>query len=306
MLGERKERGFTLLELLLSLTALALVLQGVYAWKQAAMEEAAVQRTVNGFVLIDEAAYAFHVEQSRWPTSLADLRNPLEPLLPPLTSGGSDPVVNGVGGAYVLAVIPPDRGISVTTTMQTHEQALRVQRSFPHRTQPVAAGSAVVEFRQTVAPKDSTDHELLVWRDGRRTMTADLDFDGNEAVKVRRVKMQGFDTEGGACVGRGITTKSNGTLMECFNLRWRPVGQPGDVKCMWSGWAITSLITWRQSSPSTVPRGNASARVMGSYCDSGKVTHVRTAHCKANPTYGAVNGIPRFTVSGCPDLANPP
>lgn len=292
MLGERHDMGFTLLELLLSLTALALVLQGVYAWKQAAMEEAAVQRTVDGFVLIDEAAYAFHVERSRWPTSLAELRDPLEPLLPRLTSGGFDPVVNGVGGAYVLAVIPPDLGIRVTTTMQTHEQAQRVQRSFPHRTRRVAPASSDVVFEQRVAPKDSTDHELLVWRDGSRTMTANLDFDGNEAVKVRRLKMQGFDTDGGACTGRGITTKSDGTLMECFNLRWRPVGQTSsDVECMWTGWAPTGVISSSQVESSVRPQRPGSWRGTVGWCESGAITHVDVVTCERSGRVREGNGF---------------
>ncbi|MCY4056879.1 MAG: prepilin-type N-terminal cleavage/methylation domain-containing protein [Gammaproteobacteria bacterium] len=292
MLGKHKDKGFTLLELLLSLTALALVLQAAYAWKQAAMAEAAVQRTVDGFVLIDEAAYAFHVERSRWPTSLAELRNPLEPLLPPLTSGGFDPVVNGVGGAYVLAVIPPDLGIRVTTTMQTHGQALRVQRSFPHRTQPVAPASSDVVFEQRVAPKDSTDHELLVWRDGTRTMTANLDFNGNEAVKVRRLKMQGFDADGGACAGRGITTKSDGTLMECFNLRWRPVGQASsDVECMWTGWAATGVISYVQADISIRPVKPGSWQGTVAWCDSGRITHVDVVGCGTGGRVTAGNGF---------------
>lgn len=292
MLGKHKDKGFTLLELLLSLTALALVLQGVYAWKHAAMEAAAVQRTVDGFVLIDEAAYAFHVERSRWPTSLAELRDPLEPLLPLLTSGGFDPVVNGVGGAYVLAVIPPDLGIRVTTTMQTHEQALRVQRSFPHRTQPVAPASSDVVFEQRVAPKDSTDHELLIWRDGSRTMTANLDFDGNEAVKVRRLKMQGFDTDGGGCTGRGITTKSDGTLMECFNLRWRPVGQASsDVECMWTGWAATGVISSSQADSSIRPQRPGTWRGTVAWCDNGEITHVNVVACARSGRVRSGNGF---------------
>ena len=304
MLGKR-DRGFTLLELLLSLTALALVLQGVYAWKRAAIEEAAIQRTVDGFALIDEAAYAFHVEQSRWPTSLAELRDPLQPLLPMLTSGGVDPVVNGVGGAYTLAVIGPDLGVRVTTTMRTREQALRVQRSFPHRTLPVAAGSSDVVFEQRVAPKDSTDHQLLVWRDGSRTMTGDLDFDGQQAVKVRRLKMQGFDTDGGACVGRGITTKSDGTLMECFNLAWRPVGQASEVECMWTGWALTGLVSWRQTGQSVRPRRPSSGRLMASYCDAGEVTHVNTTSCTGGTAY-IPTGMPGFSLADCTNLPDPP
>ena len=304
MLGKRKDEGFTLLELLLSLTALTLVLQGFYVWKQAALEEAAVQRTVDGFVLIDEAAYAFHVEEARWPTSLTELRDPTAPLLPPL-SGTVDPVVNGVGGAYVLAVIPPDLGVQVTTTMQSHEQAQRVQRSFPHRTLPVVLGSSDVVFQQRVAPKDSTDHQLLVWRDGSRTMTGDLDFDGNQAVKVRRVRMQGFDTDGGACTGRGITTKSDGTLMECVALKWRPVGQSSDVECMWTGWALTGLVSWSQTSESVRPRRPSSGRLIASYCNSGEITHVNTTSCTGGTAW-IHSGMPGFTLSNCSNLPDPP
>ena len=299
----RRTRGFTLIELLLSLTALTLVLQGFYAWKRAAMEDAAIQRTIDGFIVIDEAAYAFHVEQARWPTNLVELRDPLQPLLPPIPPGGFDPVVNGVGGDYVLAVIPPPAdGIRVTTTMQTHEQALRVQRSFPHRTRLVVPGSADVVFEQRVAPKDSTDHELLVWRDGSRTMTGHLDFDGRQAQNVRRLTMRGFDTDGGACSGRGITTKSDGTLMECFNLRWRPVGQASEVECMWTGWGIVDVLSW--SGNTTHAADAAWGLVVASYCDAGKITHVRTGvQCDGfAPNYGSGS----FRTADCPDLQTPP
>ena len=306
MLRRRRNNGFTLLELLLSLTALALVLQGVYAWKRAALEEAAVQRTVDGFVLIDEAAYAFHVEQARWPTSLAELRDPLAPLLPPLTSGGSDPVTNGVGGAYALAAIPPDLGIRVTTTMQTREQALRVQRSFPQRTRPVAPASTNVVFEQRVAPKDSTDHELLVWRDGSRAMTADLDFDGNEAANVRRLRMQGFDADGGACTGRGITTRSDGTLMECVGLTWRPVGRSSDVECMWTGWAATGTIYSWQSDYSVVPRRPGIWHGTVAYCDGGEITHVDVVTCARSGRVSEGDGFSGPSSACLSGLAAPP
>lgn len=300
----RRSRGFTLLELVLSLAAIALILQGFYAWKAASLAEAAVQRTVDGLVLVDEAAYAFHVEHGRWPASLAELRDPAAPLLP-VVSGGTDPLVNGVGGAYLLALIPPDLGIRVTTSMQTHAQALRVQRSFPHRMLPVVSGSTDVVFEQRVAPKDSTDHELLVWRDGSREMRGHLDFDGHEARRVRRVEFQGFDAEGGACSGRRLASRSDGTLMECFNLKWRPVGASGGPECMWTGWEIVTVVRWGQSRESTTPRGLASASVVASWCDGGKVTHVKTTNCTAAPTWGN-SGMPGFSVSGCRGLANPP
>ncbi|MCY3840808.1 MAG: hypothetical protein OXH09_19525, partial [Gammaproteobacteria bacterium] len=189
-------------------------------------------------------------------------------------------------------LIPPALGIRVPTTMQPHEQALRVQRSFPHRTQPVAPASSDVVFEQRVAPKDSTDHELLVWRDGSRKMTANLDFDGNEAVKVRRLKMQGFDTDGGACTGRGITTKSDGTLMECFNLRWRPVGQASsDVECMWTGWAPTGVISSSQADSSIRPQKPGTWRGTVAWCDSGKITHVDVVACGRSGRVREGNGF---------------
>ena len=299
----RRERGFTLLELLLSLAALTMILQGFYLWKSAALEEARVQRTVDGFVLIDEAAYAYHVEQSAWPTSLADLRDPAAPLLA-VPAGGVEPLVNGVGGSYRLAVISPDRGIQVTTTMQTHEQAVRVQRAFPHRTLPVAAGSADVVFEQRVAPKDSSDHDMLVWRDGSREMKANLDFDGFGVENAQSVEFEGSVANGRPCTGKRIATSSAGALMECVNRRWRPVRASGDMECMWTGWQIVSVVSWGQSGRGVVPVTRAYGTVIAWWCDAGRVTHVRAARCGANRVNGA--GSPSFQVSGCADFADPP
>ena len=302
--GMPGSRGLTLLELLLSLAALTMILQGFYLWKSAALEEARVQRTVDGFVLIDEAAYAYHVEQSAWPTSLADLRDPSAPLLA-LPVAGVDPLVNGVGRPYRLSAISGDRGIRVTTQLQTHEQAVRVQRAFPHRTLPVSTGSANVVFEQRAAPKDSSDHDMLVWRDGSREMKANLDFDGFGIDDANSVEFRGSVVGGRPCAGKRIATSSAGALMECVNRRWRAVRAASEVECMWTGWQIVSVVSWGQSGPGVVPVTRARGSVIAWWCDAGTVTHVRAASCRGSRVSPGF-GLPAFHVSGCSALANPP
>lgn len=85
--GGDRSRWYTLIEATVTVAVLALVLQGYYALKSAYLEEKAVERTVEGFLLIDEAAYAFHVEEGRWPNNLAELRGTTPPLLAPVPPG---------------------------------------------------------------------------------------------------------------------------------------------------------------------------------------------------------------------------
>lgn len=290
-------RGFTLIEMILTLTALALVLQGWYAWKNARLVEAAIERTVDGFVLIDEAAYAFHVEQGRWPNNLSELRSTSPPLLPPVPSGGMDPLVNGVGGLYALGP-RLGGGIEVQTTMLNDVLAGRVQRAFPHRTRlPTPPGGGVVIFEQTAAPKDQTDHELLVWRDGTRDMEAPLPFDATVSV-----------IDGSACAGKGIATSTNGTLFECVSSAWRAVGtaaatSTGGLSCGWTGWRI--LDVFEEEKATITGRGGyweKTGNALGYLCSGGEVTQVDRAFCRKTESIHS-GGVDwrrfRFAVSDC-------
>ena len=261
-------RGFTILEMVLTLAALAMVLQGWYAWKAARLAEAGIERTVDGFVLIDEAAYAYHVEEGRWPNDLGELRASTPPLLP-VPVGGFDPLVNGVGGPYVLAP-RVGGGIEVRTEMLDDNQAASVQRAFPHRTRTEPGGVAV--FEQTVAPKDQTDHELLVWRDASRDMRAPFPFAA--AVSV---------VDGAACNGKRFGPDSAGQLFECVASVWRGVGSAfgsAAVPCGWSGDRV--VVEWAVNySDSTHCAGCPKKEGHATFwtCAGNELTNVRTGFC---------------------------
>ena len=98
-------RGMTLVEMLVTLAAASLLLHGYFVWQSAALEEAAVQRTVDGILIVDEAAYAYHAEAGDWPVSIKDLVDArLLPVHP--EDAGATALVNGVGGAIRLEPAP--------------------------------------------------------------------------------------------------------------------------------------------------------------------------------------------------------
>lgn len=86
--------------------------------------------------------------------------------------------------------------------------------------------------------------------------------------------------------------------MECFNLKWRPVGQPSSVECMWTGWALTGLVSWAQTPESVRPRRPSSGRLIASYCDAGKVTHVNTTSCTGGVEWRYLYAVGRGDRSG--------
>lgn len=94
-------------------------LQAFFAFKQDMMEDAIVQKTVNGFTLIEEAIIAFRAERGTWPATL----NTLSTYLPNWANA------NGVGRAYTLAA--EGTGLVISTRLETATQQLRVASAFP-------------------------------------------------------------------------------------------------------------------------------------------------------------------------------
>ena len=273
-------RGFTLIEMILVIFAVGMLLQGWHAFKNARLAEAAVERTVDGFVLIDEAAYAYHVEVGAWPTTLDDLRASTPPLLPgcidgspPPCGAGNEPLVNGVGGEYVLRSL--GSSIEVETELQTQDQAAAVQRAFPLRTTiaPPPDTNTVI-YTQRAAPKDQTDHQLLVWRDGSREVDQSLPF--RDPVVA-----------GDPCAGKRIGMAAMGELMECVSAQWRqvratlPPPPPTGMPCGWSGWEFVAILqTTRFTGYGLTGTGHKAADVMGWQCTNGEVSNVRPGSCR--------------------------
>lgn len=292
-------RGITLVEMLVTLATASLLLHGYFVWQAAALEEATVQRTVDGMLLVDEAAYAFHAEQGDWPASMADLVAagflPAHPEDADQTS-----LANGSGGAFGLAPAAGG-GIAISTRMldagdpSAARLAQAVVRAFPHGTR--AVGNAV-QLVRTVPPGVHADLEVLVRRDGSRAMTGGpLEFAGHGIAGVSAVAFDAAVVTGQACVGKRISTAADGVLMECVAGAWRAAGgYAGGIPCSWSGWAVVDVIGW--SSPRVQPPFTVGA-VVAWRCEEDRVIDVTTAKCSYSGSVSSGRGSPIFTLAQC-------
>ncbi len=292
-------RGVTLVEMLVTLAAASLLLHGFYVWRTAALEEAVVQRTVDGILLVDEAAYAYHAERGDWPVAMRDLV--AAGLLPPHPQQvGQTALANGTGGQFVLTPVSGG-GIRIATELleagdpSAPRLAQSVVRAFPHGT---AASGNTVELVRTTPPGAHSDLEVFVRRDATRAMTAGpLRFAGNGIAGVSEVAFQGEVVEGRPCRPRRIATASDGTLMQCLSGVWRAVGAAaGGMPCSWSGWMIVDLIGW--SSPNVSP-GYTAGSVMAWRCENGRVVEVARRRCSYRGSVAQGRGSPDFTLAQC-------
>lgn len=216
----RRRRGFTLMEMLAVLAVIALLGQGYMRWKSGVVEDQIVQRTVDGFALVDEAAYAFRLDSGTppaWPGSMA--------VLSPYLGAGTP--ANGVGTGYTLTATPTS--LQMQTAMLSEGQARAVARAFP-----LNATFDPVTFAVTLeipVPGHETSHEALLPRDGTREMLADLDFGGFSAINVDRVEATGTVqgsrgvltedvTLGGTCNADEVGMTAAGALATCQGGVW--------------------------------------------------------------------------------------
>ena len=292
-------KGVTLVEMLVTLAAASLLLHGYFVWQTAALEDAAVQRTVDGMLLVDEAAYAYHAEQGDWPASMADLVS--SGLVPADPGDASRTIlVNGTGGAFNLQAVAGG-GIKISTQLLQADDpsadrlAKTVVRSFPHGT--TAVGNRV-ELVRTVPPGAHSDLEALVRRDGSRAMTGGpLDFAGNAIAGVSAIAFDATVVKGQACSGKRISTAADGALMECVSGAWRAAGgSAGGIPCAWSGWMIVDVIGW--SSPRVTPAYTAGS-VMAWRCENDRVAEIKSARCSYAGSIPQGRGSPTFTLAQC-------
>ena len=292
-------KGITLVEMLVTLAAASLLLHGYFVWQAAVLEEATVQRTVDGMLLVDEAAYAYHAEQGDWPGSMHDLvLSGLVPAHP--DNPGQTALANGTGGAFDLLPVVGG-GISISTQLlqagdpTADRLAQAVVRAFPHGT--TAVGNTV-ELVRTTPPGAHSDLEVFVRRDGSRAMTGGpLEFAGNGIAGVSEVAFQASVTQGRPCGGKRIATVADGSLMECVQGKWRAVGAAsGGMPCSWSGWMIVDVIGW--SSPKVVPPYTAGS-VVAWRCENNRVADVTRRNCGYGGSVPQGRGSPNFTLAQC-------
>ena len=271
-------RGFTLLELLLVVAALGFIAQSYFHWKRGIAEEGIVQRTVDGFLQVDEAAYAFRIDNANtWPGIMGDLQ-PYLPGLYGITPSSTSAGANGVGGAYSIS--PLASSLNIRTAMLSEDQARAVARAFPN-TGTFNPGTFVVTLNIPVPGLESS-HDALVHRDGSREMWGDFDMDGfsvrnAEEAEVGLVRFQQDVAGGGSCATKDIGTGSDGSFFTCKNGVW--TGAPG-IPCNWTD--------WRSAKSSAIESGDhrsADHNVMVMKCEAGVITEVVHTTCAASNSY---------------------
>ena len=236
-------RGFTLLELLVVMAGVAVLAQGFYMWKRAAVADVTVERAIEAFVTVDEAVYGFRIDHpGTWP---ADIDPGLASYL------GAAAATELVSRGFSLQDVPPN-SFRIIGDMPTEGEAAAVARAFPGTG---AVGTAVNTrglwpVTVTIAvPGQESSRDALLPRDGSRPMFGSLDADGNDihmgggAIDMDggNIQFNGGDvvgvgtaqadvlvftaavTAGGTCPAGGVGRDSAGVLMTCQGGVWTRV-----------------------------------------------------------------------------------
>lgn len=216
--------GFTLLELTLVLAVVGMLAQGYWQWRSTTMEEAAVQRTVDGLLQIDEALYSFRIDTGAWPGNITEVA-PYLPNLANVDAVAGTAGVNGVGLPYSIAAA--GIGIEVSTQLQTAAQADAVAREFPN-TSRVDPATSTVSIGLPV-PGLENSHAALMALDGSRPMAGALLMGGNDITGAGRVRAAtvaadslvhvGGGTIGDGCAANALGTSGRGVLC-CVSGTW--------------------------------------------------------------------------------------
>lgn len=240
----RRTGGYTLVEMLGAMTIIAIAMASLHQVRQGWAEDAIVRRTVEGFTLVDEAVYAYRIDNpGTWPGTMA--------LLAPYL-GASGGASNGVGMPYTLT--PAGSRLTIGTTMLDATQAREVAAAFP-LTATHDPTTFEVEFDIPI-PGHESAHNNLLHLDGSRAMHGNFDVGGFDIVNAGDVTasgtvaanqvaatagvtaatvqatgtvegstavLTGTVTDGGGCTSGGVGLDSGGRLLTCQGGTWTEI-----------------------------------------------------------------------------------
>ena len=241
-------RGFSLVELLVVLAGTAVLAQAFYGWKRAVEAEAVVDRAVESFEALEQAVYAFRIDNPgpppAWPANV-------DPGLAAYVGAGQAAGLAARG----FALTPAGDSLRIAVDMPTEEGAEAVARAFP-ATAVVGAANARGYWPVTVTvsvPGFEAERDSLLPHDGTRPMLGDLLLDGNDVdldggtidtaggdidMGGGEIDLGGGDivgvgtaeadifvftaavTAGGTCPAGGVGVDATGLLMTCQGGAW--------------------------------------------------------------------------------------
>lgn len=225
----RQSGGFSLAEMALALALIGILAQGIWAWKQSAAEESRLQRTVDGFLLIDEALVAYRIDHGAWPGSIDEIA-PYLPHLSNVDAAARTAGANGWGLPYSIGAA--GAGLEIATETVTEHQAGAVARAFP------ATGSAS-GTRVAIGipvPGLESSHDALLARDGSRPMTGTLAMGGHDIADAGAIAARSLSTDsltvaaataGESCGGNAVAPDGAGALLCCRSGAWAACGGSG-------------------------------------------------------------------------------
>lgn len=221
-------KGFTLLELVVVLGIISILSQGYFAWKNTLVAEAVVQRTVDGFILITEALYAYRLDRSAWPINI----NHLTPNYLPNFSNA-----NGMGRPY--SIQRSGTGMLIRTQMETRQQQVAVTGAFPSTGR--ALGTAGVSVAIPRPGLESANSQFLLI-DGTRPMRGQINLNGNSVNnggsfrgsrgEFRELRLSTYASADGSCSipGQVVHNRAGGLLVCSLARKYITAGQ--DVKML--------------------------------------------------------------------------
>ena len=172
-----KQRGFTLMELMVVLAIMAAAAAAGVQYVQAKTVELRLQRTAETVRSIEEAGLQYYRATGGWPANLAAL-----------TAGNYLPSpfpTSPFGTAYSVSVISGRMAVSVSADTAANANVIA---SFL----PLPTVSGVTVQSEVVVPGSEAAHDALLDLAGTRVMTGNLQMGGNDITNARNI-----DTNGG-------------------------------------------------------------------------------------------------------------